>query len=239
MTQERKKTAAIVLAAGNGKRMGSNIKKQYMLIEDKPVIYYSLKTFQESFVDEIILVVSTGDIGYCQKQIVERYGFDKVHFLVEGGKERYHSVAAGLQCLKECDYVFIHDGARPMVTQEMLNRLLACVEVERACVAGMPVKDTIKIADENGFIAQTPERKFVWLVQTPQAFEFSLIRNAYEQLLEREQELLDKGISVTDDAMVVESLTGYRVKLVEGSYENMKITTPEDMKIAEMFCRGK
>lgn len=236
MGQETKKTAAIVLAAGSGKRMESSTKKQYMLIQDKPVLYYSLRTFQESFVDEIVLVVSAEDIEYCRKQIVERYGFEKVRFLVEGGKERYHSVAAGLRCLKECDYVFIHDGARPMVTREMLERLLACVEAEGACVAGMPVKDTIKIADENGFITQTPERRLVWMVQTPQVFELSLIRDAYEQLLQKEQEFWDKGISVTDDAMVVESLTGHRVKLVEGSYENMKITTPEDMKIAELFC---
>lgn len=237
MMQKTKKTAAIVLAAGSGKRMESNTKKQYMLIEDKPVIYYSLKTFQESFVDEIVLVVSSEDIEYCREKIVEQYGFDKVRFLVEGGKERYHSVAAGLKCLKECNYVFIHDGARPMVTQEMLNRLLTCVETEGACVAGMPVKDTIKIADENGFIEQTPDRRFVWMVQTPQVFEYSLIQNAYYLLLKREQEFIRKGISVTDDAMVVESLTGHKVKLVEGSYENMKITTPEDMKIAELFCR--
>lgn len=236
MMQETKKTAAIVLAAGSGKRMESSTKKQYMLIKDKPVIYYSLKTFQESFVDEIVLVVSSEDMKYCREKIVDRYGFDKVRFLVEGGKERYHSVAAGLQCLKECNYVFIHDGARPMVTKEMLNRLLACVEAEGACVAGVPVKDTIKIADKNGFIEQTPDRKFVWMVQTPQVFEYSLIKNAYDLLLKREQEFIRKGISVTDDAMVVESLTGHKVKLVEGSYENMKITTPGDMKIAELFC---
>lgn len=236
MMQKGKRTAAIVLAAGSGKRMESSTKKQYMLLGGKQVVYYSLKAFQESFVDEIILVVSAGDTEYCRKEIVERYGFDKVRYITEGGKERYHSVAAGLRNAQDCDFVFIHDGARPMITQELLSRLFACVTEYGACVAGMPVKDTIKIADENGFIEQTPDRRLVWMIQTPQVFEYSLIQNAYEQLLEREQEFLSKGISVTDDAMVVESLTGHKVRLVEGSYENMKITTPEDMKIAELFC---
>lgn len=237
MMQKGKRTAAIVLAAGSGKRMGSSTKKQYMLLDGKPVVYYSLKAFQESFIDEIILVVSAGDTEYCRQEIVERYGFDKVRHITEGGKERYHSVAAGLRNAQDCDFVFIHDGARPMITQELLSRLLACVREHGACVAGMPVKDTIKIADENGFIEQTLDRRLVWMIQTPQVFEYTLIQNAYEQLLEREQEFLSKGISVTDDAMVVESLTGHKVRLVEGAYENMKITTPEDMKIAELFCK--
>lgn len=233
----KERTAAIVLAAGSGKRMGSSTKKQYMLINDKPIIYYSLKTFQESFVDEIILVVSPGDISYCKKEIVEKYGFDKVSHIVEGGKERYHSVALGLNSLTDCDYVFIHDGARPMLTEEILERLQQCVQEGGACVAGMPVKDTIKIADESRNIASTPDRRLVWLVQTPQVFDYALIRGAYDKLIECETEILQKGISVTDDAMVVETLTGHPVKLVEGSYENIKITTPEDIQIAENFLK--
>lgn len=234
---EKKKTAAIVLAAGSGKRMGSSTKKQYMLLDGKPVVYYSLKAFQESFIDEIILVVSAGDTEYCRKEIVWQYGFDKVSHITEGGKERYHSVAAGLRNAQDCDFVFIHDGARPMVTQELLSRLLACVTEHGACVAGMPVKDTVKIADGDGFISQTPDRRLVWQIQTPQVFARPLITNAYESLLAKEQEFLEWGIAVTDDAMVVESLTGHKVKLVEGSYENIKITTPEDIQIAEALCR--
>lgn len=231
----KRRTAAVVLAAGSGRRMESSIKKQYMLIKDKPVLYYSLKAFQESFVDEIILVVSAGDIPYCQKEIVERYGFSKVKGVVEGGKERYHSVALGLQCLKNCDYVYIHDGARPMLTEEILLRLWQSVQKTGACVAGMPVKDTIKLVDENEMVFSTPERKRVWQVQTPQIFSYDLISEAYDRLLAAEKELLQKGIMVTDDAMVVEMLTEHPVKLVEGSYENIKITTPEDIPIAERF----
>ena len=126
-----------------------------------------------------------------------------------------------------------------MVTAQMLLRLYNCVKETGACVAGMPVKDTIKIVDEKKTIISTPERSKLWMVQTPQVFSFSLIRDAYRQLMEKEQELLEKGITVTDDAMVVETLTGHPVKLSEGSYENIKITTPEDIRIAESFLRVK
>ncbi|NBJ94495.1 2-C-methyl-D-erythritol 4-phosphate cytidylyltransferase [Parablautia muri] len=240
MSREKKlRTAAVVLAAGSGKRMESSTKKQYMLIAGKPVIYYSLKTFQESFVDEIVLVVSPGDAMYCKKEIVEKYGFSKVQHIVEGGKERYHSVAIGLDSISSCDFVFIHDGARPVVTEDILERALCCVREYEACVVGMPVKDTIKIADREGNIASTPERKLVWTIQTPQAFALPLIKGAYQNLLQKEKELLKAGISVTDDAMVIETLTGHPVRLVEGSYENIKITTPEDIQIAEHLLLHK
>lgn len=240
MDENRKcRTAAVVLAAGSGKRMGGTTKKQYMLINGKPVIYYSLKAFQESFVDEIILVVSSGDEEYCRKEIVERYGFHKVHFIVAGGKERYHSVAIGLERISCCDYVFIHDGARPMLTEEILSRAFACVQEYDACVVGMPVKDTIKIADKEGYIASTPNRSLVWMVQTPQVFEYSLIVEAYRKLIMKEQEFVREKIAVTDDAMVVETLTGRQVKLTTGSYENIKITTPEDITLAENFLNQK
>lgn len=233
------RAAAVLLAAGSGKRMGSSTKKQYMLIHGKPVIYYSLKTFQESFLDEIILVVSPGDIAYCRREIVERYHFDKVQNIVEGGRERYHSVAVGLDQISDCDYVFIHDGARPMVTDEILNRALAEVKTYKACVVGMPVKDTVKIADEEGNIAVTPDRRLVWTIQTPQVFDFLLIKEAYQRLILEEERLKKAGIVVTDDAMVVEALTGHPVRLVQGSYENIKITTPEDLRIVEKFLEDK
>lgn len=230
---ETKITAAVVLAAGSGKRMGSSTKKQYMLLKDKPILYYSLKAFQESFVDHIILVTSPEDISYCQKEIVEKYGLDKVRTIIPGGRERYHSVAAGINAAPVCDFLFIHDGARPILTAEILDRAFAGVKHWKACVVGMPVKDTIKIADQEGNISMTPDRRLVWMVQTPQAFSYELIKEAYEKLLEQEKHLLEKGIAITDDAMVVETLMGHKVKLIEGSYENIKITTPEDLKLAE------
>lgn len=237
--ENENKCVAIVLAAGQGKRMHSDVPKQYLLIREKPVLYYSLKTFQDSPIDRIILVTSENDIDYCRQCIVERYGFDKVTDIVAGGKERYHSVYEGIKAAGACDYLFIHDGARPFVTKEILDRAYRCVTEYDACVIGVPVKDTVKIADENGFAASTPKRDLVWMIQTPQVFSYQLIKDAYTLLIEKENQILSQGIRITDDAMVVEAFTDKKVKLVEGSYENIKITTPEDLKIAESFEQCK
>ena len=231
------KTTAIVLAGGSGKRMNSTVKKQFLEIDGRPLLYYSLKAFEDSFIDEVILVASEEDKGYCQKEIIEKYGFKKIRKIVPGGKERYHSVTNGVMAAENCDYIFIHDGARPFVTQDMLERLLEAVQCCEACVAGMPVKDTIKIADSEGFISSTPRRDLVWMIQTPQVFSYSMIKKAYELLLKEEKDLIEKGISITDDAMVVETLLGEKVKLVEGSYKNIKVTTPEDISVSEVFLK--
>ena len=237
--EDAMKTIAILLAAGQGKRMNSKKAKQYLLLQDKPILYYSLKAFQESRINHIILVTGAADKDYVREEIVEKYGFTKVSCIVDGGKERYHSVYNGLQAAKQYtsgeSYVFIHDGARPFVTEDMIEQAYACVKEERACVVGMPVKDTIKIADEAGYAANTPKRSLVWMIQTPQVFTLSLITGAYEELIGREKELLQDGVQITDDACVVELFTDCRVKLVEGSYENIKITTPEDLKVAEQL----
>lgn len=237
MESKKSRCVAIVLAAGAGKRMQSQVKKQFLMIKEKPVLYYSLKAFEESFVDEIVLVTSEEDMDFCRKELVGKYGFAKVKSIVAGGNERYHSVAAGLSSIEEADYVFIHDAARPMLTGEILERAYACVKANGACVVGMPVKDTIKIANAEGYIDQTPDRNLVWMIQTPQVFGYKLIKEAYEKLIVQEKELKGAGVNITDDAMVVEALTNHAVKLVEGSYENIKITTPEDLGIAERFLR--
>lgn len=228
------KTAAIVLAAGSGSRMRSNIKKQYMEINGKPLIYYALKAFEDSFTDEVVLVVSPGDIDYCKAEIVDKYGFTKVKRIVEGGAERYDSVRLGLHAISEdTDYVMIHDGARPFVTEDIMQRSVDAAKACRACVVGMPVKDTIKISDESGFAKDTPDRKTLWMIQTPQTFEYSLIRKLYDKLEEDKEEIKEKGINITDDAMVVETFSDVKVKLVEGSYNNIKVTTPEDIGFAQ------
>lgn len=230
-----KQCVAVVLAAGRGTRMNSDIPKQYLPVKGKPVLYYSLKVFQDSFIDRVVLVTSGDDVEYCKKNIVEHFNFHKVSDVVAGGKERYHSVQEGLKAAGECDYIFIHDGARPFVTEEILWRAYVCVSEYDACVVGMPVKDTIKIANENGFADSTPRRDYVWMIQTPQVFSGKLICEAYKTLMENEEEILRRGIRITDDAMVVETFTDRKVKLVEGSYENIKITTPEDLQVAESF----
>lgn len=233
---------AVVLAGGRGKRMGSAVAKQYLLIDDKPVLYYSLKAFEDSeLIDDVILVVGKGQISYCREGIVEKYQFRKIKTIVEGGAERYHSVWSALSVLEKEQrrdgYVFIHDGARPFISEEILRRAYEEVCNSHACVVGMPVKDTIKIADEKGCISMTPKRSLVWQIQTPQVFSADLIIHAYQELINNEKTLLEQGIQITDDAMVVENVCQCPVRLVEGSYENIKITTPEDLEVAEIFLR--
>lgn len=229
---QKKKCTAIVLAAGQGKRMGTKVQKQYLEIDGKPVLYYSLHAFEQSkIIDEIILVVGENQSEYCKDEIVSKYGISKVNKIVEGGAERYHSVWNGLQEVDDGGYVFIHDGARPFVDEEILKHAYKDVQNCKACVIGMPVKDTIKLADSDGFVNETPERSLLWMIQTPQVFENGLVKKAYALLMEQE------NIQVTDDAMVVEQMLGHKVKLTEGSYENIKITTPEDLDIAEIFVK--
>ena len=232
---EKKFCTAIVLAAGSGKRMGTKTHKQYLLLGGKPVLYYSLKTFQDSaLIDEIILVTGRGEETYCRREIVDAYGISKVRQITEGGAERYHSVWRGLQKAKP-GYVYIHDGARPFVDEAMIRRAYECVESARACAAGMPVKDTIKIVDDSGTVVRTPDRSHVWQVQTPQVFESELVKKAYASLMEEEEKQTD----ITDDAMVVERMLGHPVRLFYGSYENIKITTPEDLETAKVFLERK
>lgn len=228
---EKQKYTAIVLAAGSGKRMNSKVHKQYLIIQDRPVLYYSLKAFEDSAVDEIVLVVGKGEEKFCRKEIVDKYGISKVKAIVEGGKERYHSVFEGLKQTSDADYVLIHDGARPFVNQDIIRRCMQEVQKYQACVVGMPVKDTIKIADEEGYAKQTPDRKNVWMIQTPQTFSYALIYEAYEEMLKTED------TAITDDAMVLERIKGKKSKLIEGSYRNIKITTPEDLLIANVYLQ--
>jgi 2-C-methyl-D-erythritol 4-phosphate cytidylyltransferase len=228
----RDRCTAIVLAGGQGRRMGGNIQKQYMEVMDKPLLAYSLETFQQSeAIDDIILVVGAGQEDFCREKIVEAYGIEKVSAIVQGGSERYESVWNGLKLLKPEGYAFIHDGARPFVTEEIIQRAYRDVQQYHACVVGMPVKDTIKVVDADGMSEHTPDRSTLWLIQTPQVFETRLIQDAYAKLMSL------NCIQVTDDAMVAEQMLGTRIKMTEGSYENIKITTPEDMEIAEVFAR--
>ena len=225
------KVNAIVLAAGSGSRMKSKTKKQFMTIKGKPVIWFALNAFQKSRVDEIILVTSKEDGDYC-KNIIKKYNLTKVSSIIEGGKERYNSVYNGLKETK-CDYVLIHDGARPLINQQIIDNCINGAIKYKACVAGVPVKDTIKIVDEKGIVIDTPPRNQIWITQTPQAFEDKLIREAYENI-ERSDNAL-----ITDDAMVVEKYGNAKVHFVKGAYDNIKITTPEDIILCECLMQNK
>ena len=202
-----------------------------MLLGGKPLVCYALEAFERSPVDEVILVTGEKEIDYCKNDIVKKYGYQKVTRVVAGGKERYHSVYQGLKAIGQADYVLIHDGARPFVNQDIIRRCMLEVPEYQACVVGMPVKDTIKIADEGGYAKQTPDRKNVWMIQTPQTFSYALIYEAYEEMLKTED------TAITDDAMVLERIKGKKSKLIEGSYRNIKITTPEDLLIANVYLQ--
>ncbi|RHD13036.1 2-C-methyl-D-erythritol 4-phosphate cytidylyltransferase [Eubacterium ventriosum] len=227
------KITAIVLAAGSGSRMKSKTKKQFMEIKGKPVIWYSLFEFEKSRVDEIILVTGKEDIDYCKKEIVEKYNLKKIKNVVAGGSERYESVYNGLKEVTG-NIVLIHDGARPLINNEIIERSIEGAIKSDACVVGVPVKDTIKRANKEGYIIDTPNRSELWITQTPQSFKTDLVKMAYKKMKEE----LEKGnttLNITDDAMVVEEFTTNQVRFVQGDYKNIKVTTPEDIDSAELF----
>lgn len=239
---EKKRCTAVILAAGSGSRMKSGMAKQFMPFGGKPLICYALQAVEESdVIDDCILVTGRQDIAWVKEEIVEKYHYNKVDTVIAGGSERYVSVAGAMRVLASKDrtvpnrdgYVFVHDGARPFLTQKILWDAYEAVQQYGACVSAVRSKDTVKIADDEGFVIETPNRNRVWNMHTPQVFQTKLITEAYAALEENLPKLLQEGVHITDDAMVVEYFTNSRVKLVEGSYENIKLTTPEDFVIAE------
>ncbi|MBA5851788.1 2-C-methyl-D-erythritol 4-phosphate cytidylyltransferase [Clostridium sp. cel8] len=223
---------AIIVAAGKGRRMQANINKQFINIDGKPMLYYSINTFSKSdLIDGIIVVCSKNEIEYCRKNVIEKYNFTKVLDIVEGGCKRQDSVLKGLIALKKynCNIVLIHDGARPFVTDKIIDDGIRFSRLYNACACGISVKDTIKVKDEKGFSTNTLDRNRLVLVQTPQCFNFDLIWKCHKKIFE-------DGIDVTDDTMVVENY-GNKVYFYDGSYNNIKITTQDDLKTAEMIIK--
>lgn len=219
---------AVIAAGGQGKRMNSNVSKQFLTIKGHPILYYTLNKFEKmKILNEIILVVPPADVKYTKEQIIKKYGFKKTR-IVEGGKERQDSVYNGLKALpKDADIVVIHDGVRPFIPVKIIeNSIEAAAECDAVGVA-VPVKDTIKVVDDKSIVKTTPDRKALWAIQTPQTFKYDVIMKAYEKAME-------DGFYGTDDTVLVERM-GLPVKIIEGSYENIKITTPEDIIFAEAF----
>ena len=231
--ENRKRYTAIVLAAGSGRRMQSDTPKQFMELCGHPLVYQSLYALEKSPVDDIILVTGKDDVSYCRKEIVEACDFRKVRAVIPGGKERYLSVYEGLKAAAGTDYVLIHDGARPMIDETEIRLSMRAVEEEHACVIGVPVKDTIKIVDNNCYAVSTPPRSSMWQIQTPQCFITKEIKEAYRKMMEA------KDDSVTDDGMVMETYGIRGVRMIKGSYENIKITTPEDMLLGEAILKSR
>jgi 2-C-methyl-D-erythritol 4-phosphate cytidylyltransferase len=289
------RVTAILLAAGRGTRMGSGIRKQFMELAGRPVLSWSLNVLALSpIVTEIVLVIPAGGgankSAEEEQEHIRRLFIDplpeaaaaKVRALVPGGAERYNSVYNGLEAIQwPCDYVFIHDGARPLITEEMLEKLFRAVQEYKAVVAASPSKDTVKITDDSGFVQSTPDRSRVWNIQTPQCFAYGLVKSSYEKIIgaasnaapaaaetdsARTTELNRAGadaasdtapaaaftdfagaghqnrpapLKITDDAMVVEYASDTKIRPVDTGYQNIKITTPEDLLVAEVFLRNR
>lgn len=224
------KIAAIILAAGKGSRMHADCPKQFMDLYGKPVLFYSLQAFSScDQIDEIVLVTGEKNIEYCRKSLVDRYEIPKVKSVVSGGSERYWSVFNGLKEVKDCEYVLIHDSARPCVTADIINRSIDEVKKTNACTVGVPVKDTIKIVDEEGMGIETPNRDTLWQIQTPQSFSVELLLHAYEKMRR------ENAVDITDDTMIVERFAGVNSRVIFGDYCNIKITTPEDLETVKIF----
>ncbi len=218
---------AVVVAAGSSSRMGG-VDKIFAPVLDRPLVCFALDQL-EAFppVTEIVLVLDSGSLTQG-RELSRARGYRKVTHVCPGGKRRQDSVRSGLDALTPCDWVIVHDGARPCLDLPMLERGLAAVQEAGAAVAGVPVKDTIKVVSDQGAVVDTPDRKSLWAAQTPQIFRYDLLRDAHDRCIE----------DVTDDAMMVESL-GHSVKMFLGSYENLKVTTPEDLILAEAFLKQR
>lgn len=221
---------AILPAAGSGKRMGKDIKKQFLKLNGKEIIVYTIEKFEQcNEVDEIIIVTTEETIPFLW-EIVKREGFQKVVAIVKGGTERQHSVYAGICAVSEkTDFVIVHDGVRPFVAIEDISKTIEIAKQKGACILGVKTKDTIKICDEENKIIQTPKRDFVWCIQTPQVFKKSLLLKAFEKANKT-------GFVGTDESVLIEQM-GFDVFVEEGHYDNIKITTAEDMMIAEAFVK--
>ncbi|NLZ52482.1 MAG: 2-C-methyl-D-erythritol 4-phosphate cytidylyltransferase [Thermoanaerobacteraceae bacterium] len=220
--------SAIIAAGGQGRRMNSSISKQFLNIKGHPILYYTLNKFERmDKIKSIVLVISADDIDYTREEIIKRYRFKKIK-IVEGGKERQDSVYNGLRELSpQTDIVVIHDGVRPFVPIQIIEKSIAAAVEFKAVGVAVPVKDTIKVVDVDNTIKTTPDRKTLWAMQTPQSFSYDVIMRAYEKAIY-------DGFYGTDDTVLVERL-GLPVKIIEGAYENIKITTPEDIIFAQAF----
>ena len=227
------KVIALVPAAGMGKRMGAEINKQYLLLAGKPILAHTLQIFEDApFVDDILVIVPEAEIPYCREHVVEHCGLAKVSGIVPGGAERQYSVMNGLKALTRVgddDVVLIHDGVRPFVSVRVLERAVEVAQTHDGALVAVPVKDTIKVVMD-GIVRATPAREELWQAQTPQAFRYSVIMAAHE-IAAAERYL------GTDDAALVEWM-GKEVHIVMGDYRNIKITTPEDLVLAEALLRG-
>lgn len=222
--------SAIVLAGGRGKRMGSVQSKQYIDLNGKPILYYTLNHFiNNKNIDKVILVISEDELEFCRNEVLDKYNL-KIDSIAFGGKERQDSVYNGLKKADGSDIVLIHDGARPFVSERIIEEGIKYARMYGAAAPGVMPKDTIKVKNQESFSLETPDRNNLVAVQTPQVFDYNIIFGCHKKVKE-------KHLDVTDDTMVVE-LFGNDVYLYEGEYTNIKITTPEDLILAQYLVES-
>lgn len=226
--EKRPVCAAVIVAAGTGKRMGTPVSKQYLLLEGKEILAHTVEKFENSaLIDEVVLVVGQGEAGRIHR-MAGQYCWKKVSAVVCGGAERQDSIWNGLSRTNpSAEVVLLHDGVRPFVTEDMIQASIQTALEVGACTVGMPVKDTIKVCKADGMALETPDRSRLWQIQTPQAFRREVIFRAFEKARE-------DGFFGTDDTSVAE-YAGFPVKVIPGSYRNIKITTQEDLLVARAF----
>ncbi|MGL5694215.1 MAG: 2-C-methyl-D-erythritol 4-phosphate cytidylyltransferase [Peptostreptococcaceae bacterium] len=223
--------SVIIVAAGSGKRMNAGMNKQFIKLNEKEIIAHTIDAFYENKnIDEIIVCIKKEEEEFFNKEILKKYNFENIK-IAYGGKERQDSIYNGLKNLDtKCEIVLIHDGARPFVNDGIINESIEVAKEKKAVVVGTPVKDTIKVVN-NGNVKDTPRRESLWAAQTPQTFDYKLIKNAYDEAYKNDY-------YGTDDSMLVEYI-GQEVTMIMGSYENIKITSPEDINIGEKILASK
>lgn len=232
MRKKAKRALRVVVllpSAGQGKRIGGSVRKPFLTLGGRPILAETIERIHSvGYISEIIPILQEGDMEFCLEEIVERYGFHKIKRIAPGGHERQDSVYNGLKLVSpRSDLVFIHDGVRPFITGDLVEEVIKTAIENDGSVLAVPVKDTIKEVDRNGNIKKTFQRDHLWSIQTPQVFRYNIIMEAYEKAYR------DNFYS-TDDASLVERIGG-KVKVVMGSFYNIKITTPEDLVLGEII----
>ena len=221
------KTSAIIVSAGKGVRMNRSTPKQYLLLQGKPVLCHTVMAFDKCpEVDEILLVVPEKDILYCRERLLSGLHLETPVKVIAGGERRQDSVFNGILSIDDKDgIVVIHDGVRPLIQPELISRCIDNAKISGACILGVPLQDTLKMVDKDSLIQATIDRENLWAAQTPQAFHYQLIRDAHETAAKA-------GVETTDDAALLERM-GLRVHILRGTGENLKITTNDDLVLAD------
>jgi 2-C-methyl-D-erythritol 4-phosphate cytidylyltransferase len=227
------KTVAVIPSAGRGERMKEELNKPYLLLAEKPILAHTLFPFEESpLIHELIVIVAPREIEYCKREVIEAFRISKVSHVLAGGKERQDSIWEGLKMVPpDCEIVIIHDGVRPLVTKRFIESSIEAAQRYGAVVTAIPLKDTVKMVSREREVIETPVRHTLMAIQTPQAFRFEVIRKAYDKAYR-------DGFYGTDDSSLVERI-GIKVKVIPGIYENIKITTPEDLILAEALLKRR